>query len=57
MANKALAYPGIMEKSLKLIITDISDKRFLDSWRGTFVTKEFTEETKEHILKKLKKLL
>jgi hypothetical protein len=56
-ADKALAYPEIMEKSLKLILEDISNKRFLDSWRGTFVTKEFTEETKEHVLKKLKKLM
>ena len=56
-ADKALAYPEIMEKSLKLIIANISDKRFLDSWKGTFVTKEFTEETKEHVLKELKKLL
>jgi hypothetical protein len=30
-ANNALAYPEIMEKSLKLIASDISDKRFLDS--------------------------
>jgi len=56
-ADKMLAYPEIMEKSLKLIIADISDRRFLDSWKGTFVTKEFTEETKEHVLKKLKELL
>ena len=56
-AEKALAYPEIVEKSLKLIIDDISDKRFLDSWKGTFVTKEFTEEIKEHVLKQLKKLL
>jgi len=56
-AEKALAYPEILEKSLKLIIADVSDKRFLDSWKGTFVTKEFTEELKEQVLKELKKLL
>ena len=55
-AKKALAHPEIIRKNLKLIIADISDKRFLDSWKGTFVTKEFTEKTKENVLKELKKL-
>jgi hypothetical protein len=53
---KTLSHPEIIEENLKLIISDISDKRFLDSWKGTFVTTEFTEKTKEEILKKLKKL-
>lgn len=56
-AKKKLAHPEIIEKNLKLIQKDISDKRFLDSWKGTFVTTEFTEKTKEEVLKKLKKLL
>lgn len=56
-AKKKLAYPEIIEKSMKLIQKDISDKRFLDSWKGTFVTTEFTEKTKEEVLKKLKRLL
>ena len=55
-AKKKLAHPEIIKKNLKLIQTDISDKRFLDSWKGTFVTTEFTEKTKEEVLKKLKKL-
>jgi hypothetical protein len=56
-ARKVLAYPEILEKNLKLIIEDISDKRFLNSWKGTFVTTEFTDKTKEEVLKELKKLL
>jgi len=56
-AKKVLAYPEILEKNLKLIVEDISDKRFLDSWKGTFVTTEFTGETKEKVLRELKKLL
>ena len=56
-AKKTLAHPEILEKNLELIITDISDKRFLDSWKGTFVTTEFTEKIEEQILKELKKLL
>jgi hypothetical protein len=55
-AKKALAHPEILEKNIKLIIDDISDKRFLDSWKGTFVTTEFTERTGEEVLKELKKL-
>ena len=56
-AKKALAHPEILEKNMKLIIDDIFDKRFLNSWKGTFVTTEFTEKTKEEVLKELKKLL
>ena len=56
-AKNALAHPEIIRKNLKLIITDISDKRFLDSWKGTFVTTEFTEKTKEQVLRELGKLL
>jgi len=56
-AKEALAYPEILKKNLKLILADIADKRFLDSWKGTFVTTEFTEKIKEQILKKLRQLL
>lgn len=56
-AKKALARSEILEKNMQLIIDDVSDKRFLDSWKGTFVTTEFTEKTKEEVLKELKKLL
>ena len=56
-AWKTLAHPQIIEKNLKLIIEDLSDKRFLNSWKGTFVTTEFTEKTKEEVLKRLKKTL
>jgi hypothetical protein len=56
-AKKALAHPQIIEKNLKLIIEDISDKRFLDSWKGMFVTTEFSEKTKEEVLKGLKRTL
>lgn len=56
-AKKALAHPEIIAKNLALIQKDISDKRFLDSWKGTFVTTEFTEKTREEVLKTLAKLL
>jgi hypothetical protein len=56
-AKKVLAHPEILEKNRKLIINDISDERFLNSWKGTFVTTEFTGKTKEKVLKELKKLV
>ena len=56
-ARKSLAYPEVLEKNLRLVIEDISDNRFLDSWKGTFVTTEFTEKIKDEVLKELKKLL
>ena len=56
-ARKALAHHEILERNMKPIIDNISDKRFLDSWKGTFVTSEFTEKTKGEVLKELKKLL
>jgi hypothetical protein len=56
-AKKMLTHPEILETNLKLIIQDISNKNFLDSWRGTFITTEFTEKIKEEVLKELKKLL
>lgn len=55
-AKKKLAHPEIVKKNLKLAQKDISDKRFLDSWKGTFITTEFTEKMKEQVLKELKKL-
>ncbi len=55
-AKKTLAHPEIIAKNLSLIMSDIADKRFLDSWKGTFVTTEFTETAKEKVIKELKKL-
>ncbi len=55
-AKKTLVHPEIIQKNLPLIISDIEDKRFLDSWKGTFVTTEFTEACKEKVIEELKKL-
>jgi len=55
-ARKMLAQPEILKKNLELIIKIISDRRFLDSWKGTFITTEFTEETKEKVLRELKNI-
>lgn len=55
-ARETLTHPEILKENLELVREDISNKRFLDSWKGTFVTTEFTEKTKEEVLKKLKTL-
>jgi hypothetical protein len=46
-ADETLVKSEILDENLKLMISDISDKRFLNSWKGTFITTEFIEETKE----------
>ena len=55
-AWKVLPDPGILEKNLELVEADISHARFLDSWRGTFATTEFTQEAREKVLAELRKL-
>lgn len=47
----------IFERNLReKIIPDIKNELFLDSWKGTFVTDEFTEEDKQKVVKKLQNL-
>jgi hypothetical protein len=55
--TEILPKPTVFGKMLKdSIIPDISDKRFVESWRGTFVTTEFDEKAKEDVLLKIKGL-
>ena len=56
-AREILPFPEIFDENLKQAITDISDKRFIDSWRGTFITTDFNESTKQKVLEKLRDLL
>lgn len=40
--SEAMPYPEVFKAKLReSILPVISDKRFLHSWRGTFMTKEF----------------
>jgi len=53
--KEVLPYPDVFKKKLKeSIIPIISDERFINSWRGTFLTTEFDEEKKDQVLKRLK---
>jgi hypothetical protein len=56
--KKILPYQNIFyEKLKKQIIPDIVDDRFINSWHGTFISTEFTDDDKNKVLKKLKILL
>ncbi|MFQ6128800.1 MAG: hypothetical protein ACE5QW_07865 [Thermoplasmata archaeon] len=53
-AKEILPHPEIFDKNLEgIVIPDISDRRFVNSWRGTFVSTEFTEESKNNVLSKI----
>ena len=55
-AKEAVKAPRILRDKLKVILDDVSDPRFVESWRGTFITEEFTEKDKEQILSELRQL-
>lgn len=42
--------------NVKDIIKIIGDNKFLDSWRGTFLVKDFTEEDRRKVLKEIKNI-
>lgn len=56
--KEILPYPDFFKQKIKdVVIPTISNPRFLDSWRGTFVTKDFDEECKGQVLERLDGLL
>jgi hypothetical protein len=56
--KEILPYPDIFARNIRdVIIHQISHERFVDSWRGTFVTKEFDEDCKKIVLKELRALV
>ncbi|MEM3546291.1 MAG: hypothetical protein QW547_04145 [Candidatus Bathyarchaeia archaeon] len=55
--KEVMPYPEVFrEKLRKSILPIIMDKRFLHSWKGTFMTTEFNEEIKGQVIQKLAKL-
>ena len=55
--KEILPHPNIFARNIQdVIIPQVSHERFVDSWRGTFVTKQFDEESKELVLKELRAL-
>jgi hypothetical protein len=52
--KETLPYPDIFFKNIdEIVVPAISDERFINSWRGTYITTEFTEESKIEVLRKL----
>jgi hypothetical protein len=57
-SKEIVPYPEVLEEKLrKSILPTIKDKRFLHSWRGTFVSTEFKEKHKEQVVEELSSLL
>lgn len=56
--REMLPYPEIFVENLRnAVIPVISDKRFLNSWRGMFVTTEFDEDAKNTVIKRIQRLI
>lgn len=56
-AVKLVPHPEVVKTDLaNIILPAIEDRRFVDSWRGMFVTKEFTDQIKEEVLRQLRQL-
>ena len=56
--EEILPHPEVFEENLKsIIIPTISDKNFLNSWRGTFVTTELNEDAKNAVIKRIQSLI
>ncbi|MDA2934721.1 nucleotidyl transferase AbiEii/AbiGii toxin family protein [Acidobacteria bacterium AH-259-D05] len=54
--RETVSEPRLLREKLQLALDDISHPYFLDSWRGTFITEEFTEKDKVLVLKKLRQV-
>ena len=53
--KEILPHPDIFARNVRdVIVPTMSHERFVDSWRGTFVTKEFDEESRKLVLRKLR---
>jgi len=56
--KEILPDPKVFKDNLrKIVIPEISDERFVNSWRGMFLTSEFTENIKHEVINQLRSLL
>ena len=54
----ALNDPAIFARNLEQkIMPDIKNRLFLNSWKGTFITSEFTEQDQKMVVKELESLI
>lgn len=57
-AREMLPNPKVFEENLrKIVIPEISDERFVNSWRGMFLTSEFNDDVKREVIKQIRLLL
>jgi hypothetical protein len=57
-AREMLPNPKVFEENLrKIVIPEISDERFVNSWRGMFLTSEFNDNVKREVIKQIRLLL
>ena len=56
-ASEIVKDQDLFEKNVEGIIQTISDMKFLESWRGIFIVREFTEEDKQKVIAELKRLV
>lgn len=52
----AVNKPEQLVENAALVLKDLADARFVDSWRGTFVTEQFTDADRRRIIKEMKRL-
>jgi len=56
--KEMLPDPKVFDDNLrKVVIPEISDERFVNSWRGMFLTSEFNEDVKHEVVNQLRSLL
>jgi len=56
-AKEVLPESKVFDSNLKIVISEISDGRFVNSWRGMFLTPEFNEDVKHGVINQLHSLL
>ena len=56
-AEQIITKPTVLKEKLQTILKDISHPQFTDSWKGTYITQEFTEKDKQHVWKTLQGFL
>lgn len=54
--RQLMPYPDLFSKKIELLLPIIEDKRFLHSWRGTFIATDFDEDAKKRVIEELSKL-
>jgi hypothetical protein len=57
-AKKILPDPKVFDDNLrKIVIPQISDERFVNSWRGTFLAPEFNDDIKRRVINQLRSIV